>query len=304
MIITMNGAKTAVVWKQERLIARVPNMTTQVRLWTNLEGSAASPIAIYTPDANGLVLIDLTDYVRTYASVTTFNFSYGSDAPYSNYPLAVTIAGLISPEHVIIPPHSMLQYGALVVPPSMILCDMNQASPVEAELYTNAGTWSVTGDATKSADGRKIGQIDGGAFTLSDGTHSKTFRPVQLKCDTRYALVRWVSFTGVRREHFLEIAKVKTSAEGSYNLLPVDAEYIEVKGRVDGMLLRLTGLDAYDLWYYADMITSSNVQVSLDGTNYDRVQVTTKSITQPDGDNTDGKLEIEINWKRYDAVAM
>ena len=42
----------------------------------------------------------------------------------------------------------------------------------------------------------------------------------------------------------------------------------------------------------------------MDGTNYERVQVVSKNVTLPDGEATDGKLEIEVNWKRYDAVAM
>ena len=96
---------------------------------------------------------------------------------------------------------------------------------------------------------------------------------------------------------------IKTAPANSYNLLPIDNEYIEIKGRVDEMTIGLDGLTIYDLWYYGDVITSSKVEVD-DGRGYNRVEVTTKSITLPSGEaGNDGKLEIVLNWKRYDAVS-
>ena len=97
----------------------------------------------------------------------------------------------------------------------------------------------------------------------------------------------------------------KQTTKNAYSLLPIDGEYIEIKGREDGFTLRLDRLNTYDLWYYSDVLQSSNVQVSDDAQGWQRVQVTEKSITLPDGEaGTNGVLEIAVNYREYDAVAM
>lgn len=288
------------VWKQERLVFKVQETANiAVGVWTNLHGSYSSPMVLYTVPSSGVLYVDMSDYARTYADTLTKITVYGG----YKHEYTITFAGLINPVSVIIPGNSLASAGALIVPPTMLICAFDNNDLEEAEFYKVTGTWGVTGHASISLDKRKIGRIRG-SFTLGDGTHFKTYNPRPMRCDVRYALVRWVSFTGQTRTHWLEVVKVKTDASAGYNLLPIDNEYVEIKGRVDGFTLRLDGLTAYDMWYYADMVTSSKVEVSLDGTNYDRVQVSTKTFIQPDGENNDGKFEINVNWKRYDAVAM
>lgn len=288
------------VWKQERYVIH-DNVYDGWRLYTDLHGSAASPIAVYT---GGEVYIDVTDYLRTYPTCSKI-FVADDLTPGTYTTINVQVVGLINPESVIIPPHALAGDGALIIPPSMMICELDHNGLEEAEFYATAGTWNVTGEATMAIDKRSIGQI-GGSFTLTDGTHTKKYVPRPFRCDVSYALVRWVSFTGKKRAHWFEATKARTAAADGYSLLPIDSEYINVKGRDDGFTLRLDGLDVYDLWYYADVLTSSKVEVSLDdGATFDRVQVTSKDITLPDGEaGTDGKIEIDINWKRYDAVAM
>ena len=302
------------VWKQNRLVIKIETATgytpTKVSIYntTNNLGSYGSPFATYALDSDGNAIIDVTDLIRTYGVANTVDtiYLYSDLATSSSDAIGVTfnIVGLIDPASVIIPYHPLQQYGALIVPPSKIITSLAQGDDeTDAEFYATSGTWNVTGNASLAASKRMIGQING-AFTLSDGTHTQTFTPRERQCGIEYAIVRWESFTGLTRKHVFEVIKPKTENANNYSLLPIENEYIEVKGRVDGLTLRLTGLNAYDLWYYADVINSSKVELTLDGTNWSRVQVTTKSITIPDGEGIDGKLEININWKRYDAVAM
>lgn len=299
MIIELQTASIVKVWKQERFIVHDATFNGWL-LYTNLHGSAADPIASYV---SGELYCDLSDYIRTYPSVSTIYFADASNpATYKSF--AVQVAGLISPSSVIIPNNPLRAYGALIVPPAYMIDSEDQQSPIEAEFYSLTGTWNVTGDATMSLDKRNVGQITG-AFALTDGTHTRAYRLQKQQCGVLYALVRWVSFTGCTREHVFEVVKRKTTADGAYSLMPIDAEYIEIKGREDAFTLRLKGLDEYDTWYYSDMITSSKVEVSFDGQGYDRVQVTSNNVTLPDGNaGTDGELEINVNWKRYDAVSM
>jgi hypothetical protein len=301
MIIELQTASLVKVWKQERLIVHDTTFNGWL-FYTNLHGSAADPIATY---ATGELYCDLTDYIRTYPSVGTIYFAEADDpATYKSF--AVQVVGLISPESVLIPYQPLVEGRALVIPPSRILLEHPTTSYVECEFYSTVqNVWSVTGRAALSVNERVIGQIDGD-FKLDDGGGaSKTYSPKLIRCGVEYALVRWVSFTGIARTHVFEVVKRKTSTDGAYSLMPIDSEYIDIKGRVDAFTLRLDGLDAYDMWYYSDMITSSKVEVSFDRANYDRVQVTSNSVLLPDGNaGTDGVLEINVNWKRYDAVAM
>jgi hypothetical protein len=100
------------------------------------------------------------------------------------------------------------------------------------------------------------------------------------------------------------LRKPTIAADSSYQLLTLDNSYDEIKGRVDNFDLYIDELLPYDLWYYADVVTSSKVEVSLDGQNWHRVQVTTKNVTIPTGTMGNGKLEITVNWRKYDAVTM
>ena len=142
------------------------------------------------------------------------------------------------------------------------------------------------------------------AYSISTQAGDTKGAFIPLQCGVRYAMVRWVSFTGATRCHTMEAVKAKSDTKDAFSLLPIDNEYVDIKGREDGFTLHLNGLSAYDLWYYADMIHSSKVEVSLDGETWDRVQVTKKSFTAPDGEGSNGEIEIQVNWKRYDAVAM
>ena len=291
---------TQKIWKQERFIVHDTHYTAR-RFYTNLHGSAASPLAVYTGVG---VYMDITDYIRTYPTVATLYFADDQD-PTDITSISVSVVGLISPASVFIPYHYLEQYDALVIPPSRMYCLFDQhTDDVKAEFYATSGTWTVSGEGTIAANKRYVGQIYG-AFTLSDGTHTQTIAPRPMQCGIDYALVEWVSFTGVTRRHWMEISKIKTDVADAYSLVPMDSEYITIKGRVDGFTIKMDGLSRYDLWYYADIITSSKVQVSIDGgTTFNRVQVTTNNITLPDGDAGDGKIEIGLNWKHYDAVAM
>ena len=104
--------------------------------------------------------------------------------------------------------------------------------------------------------------------------------------------------------HHFMLRKPTIASVENYQLLTLDNSYNEIKGRVYGLALYLDDLLPYDLWYYADVITSSKVEVSLDGQTWNQVQVTNKNVTIPTGEMGNGKLEITVNWRKYDAVTM
>ena len=309
MIINVaTAAGTQNLWKQERVVLYLlASMQSDpcVSIYTNLHGTSASPIAKYTPCNDGTTYIDISDYVRAYPNVGTIYVT--DEDSHTTYTINVQVKGLINPQSVIIPDHPLAFDGALIIPPSRLYLSSDHVilDNIEAEFYaSNPSAWSVAG-ASLSVDKRNIGQFDGTPVTIQMTGAQHTINPIQVPCDAEYALVRWVSFTGETRCHILFARKQTISSANAYDLLPIDNEYIQIKGREDGFSLCIEGLNRYDYWYYSDILTSSKVEVSLDGVSFDRVQVTAKSVTIPDGEaGTDGKFEITINWKRYDAVAM
>lgn len=319
MTIDILTASEVALWKQERIVFRGLyngaefSAGNTVTFRTNLHGSGAHPIATYRCDADGNVYIDVTDYVRTYSDGLTDIWISGSgfEEPKD---IEVHIVGLINPANALIPAHECSD-AAYIIPPHKFISANGFSHVLAFELQnTSATSWTfrewddtgtlintgITPSGSVSLDDTVTSKIE-----LTAGAYDMTRVLQPMLCDREYALVQWVSFTGVTRRHVWEVVKHTIAPADVTAFLTLDDNYREMKGRTDGLTLRLDGLDAYDFWYYADLITSGNVQISLDGgTTYERVQVTGKNTTIPDGNAINGKLEITLNWRHYDAVNM
>lgn len=302
MIITKNFSN---FWLAERSLITITQAQAgqSITLWVR-EQSAWRKIATYKADNSGSLVIDVTDLSRTYPidGIALYNGS----TSLSEW-LDLEKSGLINPSKMHIPNTKLTEYGAYVIPPSMMIYDGSYAD-VHAEFFAdNASQWGVDTSYEEIIDGRII-DTENYSFNLwKNGTaaarkHYELQRPI---CGRDYAYVEWLSFSGIVRKHYFEVVKNKLETENEYSLLNIKNEYTEIKGRRYGFTLRLDGLDEYDLWYYADIISSSSVAVTFDDRLYRDVQVTTKSITLPDGDaKTKGVLEINVNYSKYDAVAL
>lgn len=123
-------------------------------------------------------------------------------------------------------------------------------------------------------------------------------------CGRTYALVRWLFPTGGTVQHLIEVRDVTDTTAESYSLRTIDGSFATYKGAGQTFKLHLEELTAYDAWYYGTIITSSNVEVSFDnGETWQRVDVTTKKLTQPNGD--DGKLakiNIDVTYSNHSAL--
>lgn len=274
--------------------------------------------AKYYFDADGFALVDLTEIARTYDDpITMVEFQGGL----TNYEVFASLMrfGLINPESVIIPPHVFEPY-ALIVPPTRLISSKGFAAAVVFE-YREKGTGSPANIDEYEGNTKMVTKyVEQPSHALSDDVidkfmiemydaerieHDHSWYLEPKRCSVQYAMVEWVSFTGALRRHVFEVVKAKSESADNFSLMPYASEYRETKGRKDGFTLRIDGLDAYDYWYYADVLLSSDVKVSLDGVNYTQVQVTTKNVTIPDGEAGEkGKLEMAVNWKHYDAVIL
>lgn len=316
MIIELDRQQTAVdvqYWKQERLVFRVPTGTNEVVSVYNDLGT----IANYRGFGSYLD-IDLTDWVRANEEAARTNATYiYSDWNGDEWEINIQVAGLINPEDVIIPPTTLSFFPML--PPFRYIGGFVTIFEVFSEggqgiaaprwrSYAN-GAWSAYDILSDRGLAQRTiaANVERLQFVRINVPQNitETILIQEQDCGKEYALVRWVSFTGNTRQHVFELVKPKTSVADAYSLEPINNEYVEIKGRVDGFVLQLDNLNPYDVWYYSDLLTSSKVEVSLDGVKFDRVQITDKDVTIPTVDGTpSGKVEFNVNWKRYDAVSM
>lgn len=315
-------------WKADRLLVlvqRPQQYPTGSLLWlsaanTTIGGTTNS--VSYEMDANGYCIIDITELARTFdPSAHAISIWFGSIADQSNATVVLNTAaqGIINPERVIIPDHPLAQFGVLIEPPAKMyqnpLPTGSTTSPVTFEFRETTGEdWDL--DEYDAAGGYvdvRIVEIPSCDLALdTDMIHitsqygdGVSYRMAPRNCESKYAVVRWVSFTGATRVHVFELHKVKQTTANAYDLLNLAGEYTEIKGREDSFILSLDGLSAYDLWYYADILQSSKVEVQVKGDQpFRRVKITDNSVTIPDGNCGTHKLEINVKWQNYDAIIV
>lgn len=313
-------------WLADRLLVlcKVTNPTASEGLYATAENDSPFGMAKYELDADGYCILDFTDFYRTYRGERDIWLWYGVadyDDP-SVYYLTLfesTPLGIINPERVIIPDHPLEQFGVLIEPPAKMYQNPfptgSTTSPITFEFRETTGeNWDLDefDAAGEETDVRIVDIPSCGLAWDTDMIHitsqygdGVSYRMDPRNCESKYAVVRWVSFTGATRVHVFELHKVKQTTANAYDLLNLAGEYTEIKGREDSFILSLDGLSAYDLWYYADILQSSKVEVQVEGDQpFRRVKITDNSITIPDGNGGTNKLEINVKWQNYDAIIV
>lgn len=300
----MNANWTINVYTQERNILTLSNFSTGTTSILLTVAGHSELVANYAIPSSGVLQIDLSSLVRLYQS-GSFTAKEQGGSGSASQTLLWSQAGLINPRKALVPSTEITSAGAVIAPPSrMLYCGFGDI--ICEAFFDDESLWSLSGAAifVSGTDGRKIQCI--GNFTLSKGNISRqgyvdAFPSGSTCVDA--ALVRWTSFTGIQRQHYFEVVKQTANAIDIVGLQTIDGQYDEHKGRRDGFTLRLGELSRYDFWYYADIITSSKVEVSFDGTNWRQVQVTSKSAEMPNNDEgAFNSLEIEVNYKQYDTI--
>ena len=72
-------------------------------------------------------------------------------------------------------------------------------------------------------------------------------------------VVRWTSLTGSVRQHWFPVVGYVNDTDKEVSMLSAGDGYKVRKNATLGLKCRLTGLTAYDCWYYQDMMQSSDV---------------------------------------------
>lgn len=190
-----------------------------------------------------------------------------------------------------------------------------------------AGTWALKGDVTGNV-ALTIGAITNATITGNNneltivntiGGAANVVQRVRLRprvCDEELAHVMWTSRTGGYKRVLMQRCKASVSQVDRVSLvdevnfggsgLPIDY-YRGFAGEEEEFTLRLEHLTPYDVWWYSDLLTSDYVAVADDSFNSPTaktVEVTTKSITIPDGSVNDTTFEVKVKYKTGDAFNL
>lgn len=191
-----------------------------------------------------------------------------------------------------------------------------------------AGTWSLKGDVTGNV-ALTVGALTNATITGNNNELSivntidgaaNVVQRVRLRprvCDEELAQVMWTSRTGGYKRVLMQRRKASVSQVNRVSLedsafyggsagLPINF-YKGFAGEEQEFSLRLEHLTAYDMWWHSDLLTSDYVVVtdeSLYSPITKAVEVTTKSITIPDGSVKDTTFEIKVKYKTGDAFNL
>lgn len=280
--------------------------------------------------ADGEYRIDVTDIVRLQTTGTMTVTFYGSQGEMQADTYNWTTAGRIDPDRLIVPPNTAAptDLQGVIVPPSVIIGGAGAMfgttnsvpcfSTRTTLLRLSAGEIIRGTDVTNilpelATDWLFTADLQAGdviRFATQTGQEQRIIvQPMQ--CRRQYAAVRWIDRQGDVKVFVWEFIAVKDEQFEQYSLIDLQRAYNVHNGLQQKMTLQLTGLTAYDYWYYSDIITSSDVRVAVTPADIgslwadsQRVQVTTKNVQIPDGDAQSGghRLQVEINYRRYDAI--
>lgn len=316
------------VWRQQRSV-----------LGGTLANSTHAIVGVGTltfkhlPDSNGTYKIDITDIVRVFGNgaVVTVTY-YNGDTQLQQETYTLNVAGNIDPEKQVIPYNKAIaelcdlyddETRGVILPPSYILETFTGTSMFETfdpQLLGEESTEFHT-ESTETAGQRPY--TNPIAYGLRPGEELRIFNSDDVvlwstrvrgrECNKRYAFVQWIGRTGIMKRATWEVVNVTDEQDDAQEMMTLQNEYDVRMGLVQKMTLRLENLNAYDYWYYSDVLTSSDVRVMLDTDVWDgikheilpsgRVAVTTKSIKQRNGNGgLFGTLNVEIKYRRYDRI--
>ena len=317
---------TSAVYSQERKVVKITNFkanTAKVRL------SLSSPInvvAYYVVPTSRELQIDVTDIVRLAESSVIYLSGYNSSGklvPGESVTCSWTTKGLIDPDKDIKPISELLErwteiadskgvdVSVSLAPPSRILEQLT-GFPLIIEMHGTqdigvspiGSTSRNMFDAFRSQITIPYGMNDWFIGNDSEQITYGTYATTERNGCNNVCVVRWISRYGVQKQFVWYYKDLRVNVSEVVSIATIDGTYDERKGYVQGLTLFLDELNAYDYWYYSDIITSSKVEICMEGSSLWRVvQVDTKNVQIPNNDMGKPKdLEVQINLQGYDAI--
>lgn len=316
---------TSAVYSQERKVVKLTNFnanTAQVLL------SLYTPIhatSYYVVPTSRELQIDVTDIVRLAKNGTFFLGGFDASGNFvsgESVTCGWSTQGLINPNTDIKPLSALLEkwteiaesegydVAVSVAPPSRIL-EHIAGLPIVIEMHGTDDIWVHPLPDTTSLFNATESKItipqDIKAWVVDNDIAQETYGDygtTERNGCNRACAVRWISRYGVQKQFVWYYKDQRVNVSEVVSIETIDGTYDERKGYVQGLTLFLDELNAYDYWYYSDIITSPKVEICLDGNGFWRsVQVDAKNVQIPNNDTGKPKdLEVQINLQGYDAI--
>ena len=316
---------TSAVYSQERKVVKITNFndnTAKVRLALF---SPINVVAYYVVPTSRELQIDVTDIVRL-AETGQF-YLYGQDTigntvSGESVTCKWTTKGLIDPEKDIKPISELLErwteiadskgvdVSVSLAPPSRILEQISFPLIIEMHGTQDIAVFPIGSTSPNMFDvlrsqitipyGMNDWFIGNDYERITYGTYATTERN---GCNN-VCVVRWISRYGVQKQFVWYYKDLRVNVSEVVSITTIDGTYDERKEYMQGLTLFLDELNAYDYWYYSDIITSSKVEICMEGSSLWRVvQVDTKNVQIPNNDmGKPNNLEVQINFQKYDAI--
>lgn len=282
---------------------------------------------VYYSDANGRLVYDFTDEIR---SVSTFDIDIylGGSNPQDGLTFELKPHEGIAPEHLLLPAYSAFagtnNKGVQIMPPCTIYqhevlskyysLAIELYGAAEAQIWSSVWYFDYQNDFAMTPTNNRIlppiryyngeydwcGRLECAALNFAQDTILLN------ECDNA-CVIRWKSAMGNYKQAIWKVKKIRHKA-AEIALLPIGDGYKQMRGDRVSFVAYIECLDAYSAAYYADIITSGDVHCAMNGgedlSDYaTSVRVETSDFTQADGDAGELQtLEITINFKQYDSL--
>lgn len=297
------------IWKKQRSIFRLVKTGGENFVTINIYGDIPSVSFRLEYDANGEMLMDISDF---FSGASIGNNVYVSISNTDGYEINEQVRGDIAPTNMIIPEQIGSFQGYMPILPPYKMLEMPFGLFNTTNIFrSNIGFVGYSFDGVDYVgiiqDSLQELNLESNVLYLrvrntpQEEWRTKNYILEPLKCGRHYAAVRWISSTGLVKQHAFEVLDVAHKTSGVEILNPYGVER-SIKSQEVSLILRLKDLTPYDYWYYSDIITSDDVRVAISEEDADFgyetiVNVTSNSITIPNGGTK--TLEVEIKFRSY-----
>lgn len=316
---------TSAVYSQERKVVTITNFNANTATVRLSLFSPINAISNYVVPTLRELQIDVTDIVRLAKNGTFFLSGYDASGDFvsgESVTCAWSTQGLINPYRDIKPRSVLLEkwteiadsagkdVAVSVAPPSRILEQLT-GFPIIIEMRGTDGIWvrPIKGQTDLfDAGTNQVTLMNINAWRVIRNARPKIeygeYGTTERNGCNRACAVRWISRYGAQKQFVWYYKDQRVNVSEVVSIATIDGTYDERKGYVQGLTLFLDELDAYDYWYYSDIITSPKVEVSIEGSGiWQVVQVDAKNVQIPNNDTGKPKdLEVQINLQGYDAI--
>ena len=230
--------------------------------------------------------------------------------------ITVTTVGAENKYRVVIPYNNAITGTIYQVPPHAIYAPQWHFATINIEFgVTGTYTWNgsvVEGPALRQYDTQQKNVRVGDALTMGrDGTTTDIWRTYvqEVPCGVSCKLIVWQGRLGGKKAFYWLVKDVTEEIVDSQEIQAIPnadtlAFGVDVsKNYRETMVLYLPNLDAYDIYYYSDIITSNDVTAGSSLTDGIAVRVLSSSVKYPNG-NERGSIEVTIEYTNHDTIGI